>query len=158
MAGMNESVSTIRRVRRPKDQEAIMVRLAQGSDSVFATFVDLLCFAACLGYSRGLSLPFDNSLEPVPWHIFENSGKDSVVNLIAAVSSEDFGIVGADRFDEKLRVFEQYANGGLQVLSELVEKSPKSPFDVITDLILEAQKTTSGVGSPLEQMARDLSW
>jgi dnd system-associated protein 4 len=135
-----------------------MLRLVQGTDSVFTTFADLLCFAACLGYSRGLNSPFDSSLEPVPWHIFENSGKDSVVNLIAAVSSDDFGIVGQDRFDEKLRVFEQYANGGLQILSELVEKSPRSPFDVVTDLILETQKAASEPGSPLEQMARDLSW
>jgi dnd system-associated protein 4 len=145
-------------VRRPKDKEAIMIRLAQGSDSVFATFVDLLCFAACLGYSRGISLPFDSSLEPVPWHIFESAGKDSVVNLVAAVSSDDFGIVGLDRFDEKLRVFEQYANGGLQILTELVEKSPRSPFDVVTDLVLEAHQSASGSGTPLEQMARDLSW
>jgi len=57
-----------------------------------------------------------------------------------------------------LKVFEQYANGGLQVLSELVEKSPKSPFDIVTDLIQEARKTANESGSPLEQMARDLSW
>lgn len=154
----NDNAPTLRRVRRPKDKEAIMLRLTQGNDNVFSTFVDLLCFAACLGYSRDLSVPFENSSEPVPWHIFESSNKDSVVNLIAAVASDDYGIVGIDRFDEKLKVFEQYANGGLQLLSELVDKSPKSPFDIVTDLIQEARKTANESGSPLEQMARDLSW
>jgi hypothetical protein len=83
--------------------------------------MELLCFAACLDHSRGLSLSFENSAEPVPWHVFDNSGKDSIVNLVAAVASEDFAIVGTDRFVEKLRVFEEYADGGLQILSELID-------------------------------------
>jgi dnd system-associated protein 4 len=117
-----------------------------------------MCFAACLGYSRAASIPFEISSEPIPWHIFENSGKDSVVNLVAAVSSEDFTIVGSDKFDDKLKVFEHYANGGLQILAELVEKSPKGPFDIIRDLILDARNITSNSGSSLEEMAKDLSW
>ena len=120
--------------------------------------MELLCFAACLGHARGITLSFDNSAEPVPWHIFENSGKDSVVNLIAAVASDDFAIVGADRFAQKLRVFEDYANGGLQILSELIEKSPKGPFDVIRDLILEAQLGSNSKGSSIDEMAEGLSW
>jgi dnd system-associated protein 4 len=154
----NEVSSSIKRVRRPKDKEELMARLSQGPDRVFDTYMELLCFAACLGHSRGVSLSFDNSSEPVPWHIFENSGKDSVVNLIAAVASEDFAIVGADRFTEKLRVFEDYSNGGLQILSELIEKSPKGPFDVIRDLILEAQGSNNTKGSSIDQMAEGLSW
>jgi dnd system-associated protein 4 len=136
----------------------MMTRLSQGADRVFDTYMELLCFAACLGHSRGLSLSFENSAEPVPWHIFDNSGKDSIVNLVAAVGSEDFAIVGTDRFAEKLRVFEEYANGGLQILSELIDKSPKSPFDVVRDLIIDAEKTNRGTNSSLEEMAKDLSW
>jgi dnd system-associated protein 4 len=136
----------------------MMTRLSQVADRVFDTYMELLCFAACLGHSRGLSLSFENSAEPVPWHIFDNSGKDSIVNLVAAVGSEDFAIVGTDRFAEKLRVFEEYANGGLQILSELIDKSPKSPFDVVRDLIIDAEKTNRGTNSSLEEMAKDLSW
>jgi hypothetical protein len=57
-----------------------------------------------------------------------------------------------------LRVFEEYANGGLQILSELIDKSPKSPFDVVRDLIIDAEKTNRGTNSSLEEMAKDLSW
>lgn len=135
-----------------------MVRLSQGPDSIFSTYMDLMCFAACLGYSRGSSIPFENSSEPIPWHIFENSGKDSVVNLVAAVSSEDFTIVGADKFDEKLKAFEHYANGGLQILGELIDKSPKGPFDIIRDLILDARNIPNKSGPSIEEMAKDLSW
>ena len=135
-----------------------MARLTQGPDRVFDTYMELLCFAACLGHARGISHSFEHSAEPVPWHIFENSGKDSVVNLIAAVASDDFAIVGADRFAQKLRVFEDYANGGLQVLLELIEKSPKGPFDVIRDLILEAQLGSNPKGSSIDEMAEGLSW
>ena len=104
----------------------MMARLSQGADSVFDTYVELLCFAACLGYARNASVPFESSAEAVPWHVFENRGKDSVVNLVAAVASEDFTIVGPDRFDDKLKVFEQYANGGLEILSQLIDKSSSS--------------------------------
>ena len=154
----NETLSAARRVRRPKDKEELMTRLSQGADSVFETYVELLCFAACLGFSRNASLQFESSAEAVPWHIFENRGKDSVVNLIAAVASEDFGIVGPDRFKDKLTVFENYANGGLEILSQLIEKSPKTPFDVIRDLVLEARKAPITSAASIDQMAKDLSW
>jgi dnd system-associated protein 4 len=154
----NESSTTIRRVRRPKDKEEMMARLSQGADSIFDTYVELLCFAACLGYARNASVPFESSAEAVPWHIFENRGKDSVVNLVAAVASEDFTIVGPDRFDDKLKVFEQYANGGLEILSQLIDKSPKTPFDVVRDLVLEAQRISPGSAASIDQMAKDLSW
>jgi dnd system-associated protein 4 len=136
----------------------MMARLSQGSDSVFETYVELLCFAACLGFVRNASVSFESSAEAVPWHIFENRGKDSVVNLVAAVALEDFTIVGPDRFDDKLKVFEQYANGGLEILSQLIDKSPKTPFDVVRDLILEAQRISPGPAASIDQMAKDLSW
>ncbi|HWF66121.1 MAG TPA: hypothetical protein VN670_02380 [Acidobacteriaceae bacterium] len=87
----NDSLGTIRRVRRLKDKEEIMARLSQGASD---TYVELLCFVACLGYARNASVPFESSAEAVSWRIFENRGKDSVVNLVAAVASEDFMIVG----------------------------------------------------------------
>jgi len=145
-------------VRRPKDKEELMVRLSQGADSVFETYVELLCFCACLGYSRNSRLAFEGSAEAVPWHIFENRGKDSVVNLVAAVAAEDFNIVGPDRFKDKLTVFEEYANGGLEILSQMIDKSPKTPFDVIRDLILEAEASPRKADASIDQLAKDLSW
>jgi dnd system-associated protein 4 len=154
----NEVAIVVRRVRRPKDKEELMARLSQGADSVFETYVELLCFAACLGYSRNTPVSFEISAEAVPWHIFENRGMDSVVNLVAAVASEDFGIVGQERFNDKLEVFERYANGGLEILSQLIEKSPKTPFDVVRDLVLDAQKSPISSASSIDQLAKDLSW
>jgi dnd system-associated protein 4 len=135
-----------------------MMRLSQGAESVFETYVELLCFSACLGYSRGSRVPFDATAEAVPWHIFENRGKAAVVNLVAAVASDDFGIVGSDRFKDKLTVFEEYANGGLELLSQLIEKSPKTPFDVVRDLILGSQAPSGASGASIDQLAKDLSW
>jgi hypothetical protein len=78
--------------------------------------------------------------------------------LVAAVASEDFTIVGPDRFESKLKVFEQYANGGLEILSQLIDKSPKTPFDVVRDLVLETQRISPGSAAAIDQMAKDLSW
>lgn len=152
------SLGSSRRVRRPKDKEALMASLTQGPDSVFDNYVELMCFCACLGYSRKNSKPFDATAEPIAWSVFESRGKDAVVNLVAAVASVDFDIVAPDHFVKKLDIFESFANGGLEILGQLIEKSPKTSFDVVRELILEAQVATTGPKDSIDEFAKDLTW
>lgn len=135
-----------------------MSSLTQGSESVFDNYVELMCFCACLGYAKKNSKSFDSSAEPIAWSVFESRGKDAVVNLVAAVASDDYDIVAPDRFAEKLGIFESYANGGLEILGQLIDKSPKTAFDVVRELVLEAQVIPSSSKDSIDEFAKDLSW
>ena len=153
-----ESIGSSRRVRRPKDKESLMASLTQGPESVFDNYVELMCFCACLGYAKKNPKPFEASAEPIAWSVFESRGKDTVVNLVAGVVSDDFDIVAPERFVQKLGIFESYANGGLEIIGQLIDKSPKTSFDVIRELILEAQATPSSPKDSIDEFAKDLTW
>jgi dnd system-associated protein 4 len=117
-----------------------------------------MCFCACLGYAKKNPKPFEASAEPIAWSVFESRGKDTVVNLVAGVVSDDFDIVAPERFVQKLGIFESYANGGLEIIGQLIDKSPKTSFDVIRELILEAQATPSSPKDSIDEFAKDLTW
>lgn len=135
-----------------------MSSLTQGSESVFDNYVELMCFCACLGYAKKNPKPFEATAEPIAWSVFESRGKDAIVNLVAAVASDDFDIVAPDHFIKKLSIFESFANGGLEILGQLIDKSPKTSFDVVRELILEAQSAPSAPKDSIDEFAKGLTW
>ena len=146
------------RVRRPKDKDALLNRLTE-DNTPFATFRDALIFASALGISRDRRESFQQSSEPIPWSVFSNSGSEALINMIAAVSSEDFNVLEPGRFDERLTIFEEYANGGLQIIQEALGASDRPPLDVIKELVLaEEQKQDETERPELSKIAEELSW
>jgi dnd system-associated protein 4 len=123
------------RVRRPKDKDALLNRLVEDR-MPFETFRDVLIFASALGVARNRREPFQQSSEPIPWSVFSNSGSEALINMITSVSSEDFNVLEPDRFGERLTIFEEYANGGLQIIQETLGASDRPPLDVIRELVL----------------------
>jgi dnd system-associated protein 4 len=148
---------TTRRVRRPKDKEKILTRLVD--EKVFETYRDALAFAAALGYSKNSRLAFEQTSEPIPWSVFSGAGHETLVNLLAVVSSRDFDILSAERFDERLVLFEEFANGGLHAIDELLARADRQSLDVILDLIMESEGARETPGElAIEKFASDLSW
>lgn len=111
-----------RRVRVPKDKEALIAKLTRSDDSangVFQTKADLLTFAAVLAYSKKKTgIPFETTSEPIRQEVFQRSGYDTVINLLALATSRDPRCLANDDEAEELRVtiFEEYANAGLEFL------------------------------------------
>jgi len=153
-----EAVRTTRRVRRPKDKEKLLTRLVD--EKVFETYRDALAFAAALGYSKNTREAFDQTSEPIAWSVFSGAGHEALVNLISVVHTNDFDILGAERFDERLVIFEEYANGGLRILEELLGRADRQSLDVVLDMVMEAEAppTETGGAVEIEKFARDLSW
>jgi dnd system-associated protein 4 len=148
----------LRRVRRPADKEALFRKLVD-EERLFETYRDLLAFTAALGYEKGRSMEFKNSLEPINWEIFRGSTAEAVVFMIAGVSKDDFNILSSDRFSEQLQIFEEFANGGLGGIQERLAAPHRPPIEVLLELVQEAE----AVAEPkprleLEKMADELSW
>jgi dnd system-associated protein 4 len=146
-----------RRVRRPKDREALFQILVQ-DEGIFDSYAHLMTFAAALGYFRNRPEKFDESSEPIAWDVFLNAGQESLVNALAAATTGDLEILAYDRLGDRLKVFEEYANGGLLELQKEL-KADRNALDQIRELLTEAQTQETGGKAPdIEKMAKDLSW
>lgn len=135
---MSAAPAAQRRIRRPKDKAELFDRLQQG-DSPFTTMRDVLLFAAGLGWSRERRIPFDRTDEPIHWHTMTSRpGAEPLINMLALSQTDDVTILSEERFEERALMFEEYANGGLEVLRELVANSPKSVVDIVQQLVRQA--------------------
>ena len=130
-----------RRIRRPAEREDVLRLLI--SEGPLDTLRDAMLFAAALGKSRNHRLPFTQSAEPIHWQtMIGRLGTESVVNMIAVTEESgeevvDRALVMSDeRFEERAKCFEEYANGGLEILGAELERSPESPTSVVLKLIL----------------------
>lgn len=130
--------SAQRRVRRPKDKAEIIDRLLQ-DDSPFTTYRDILIFAAGLGWHRQRRIAFEKTDEPIHWHTMTTrASAEPFINMLALSATEDVTVLSDERFEERILAFEEYANGGLEVLRSLLDQSPKSATEVIRTLVNQA--------------------
>lgn len=126
-----------KRIRVPAKHEDLLAKLVRSEDSpygVFSTRADALTFAAALGYSRGVRSPLGDTSEPIRMEIFERRGHDIVFYLLAVDAFDTLEALSSheDWVDKRVRVFEEYANGGLDVLAEEL----RGVDDVIGKLLL----------------------
>jgi dnd system-associated protein 4 len=102
------------RVRRPVQFEVMLNELRD--KGIFKTYKDALVFSACLGKKRNKRVPFAKSSEPVHLSIFSGDFDKMVINSIAVAEDEDAFLLSEEREDEKIKIFEEYACGGLEIL------------------------------------------
>src|SRR5438874_2284392 len=131
MAG---STGPQRRLNRPKDKDDLLQQLTEHGP--FEEYRDVLVFAAALGWHEQRRIPLAAKSEPIRWEVATNRrGTEALVNMIAAVKSGDPEILAGDRFEERLTIFEEYANGGLEILRALLDTEPRPAVDVVLELV-----------------------
>ena len=134
-----------RRVRRSSDFDDVLDQIV-GKDKPFMAMRDALLFAACLGFSKERRVKLNkNQSEPIRWDVMTNrNGCETAVNLIAVLCNEDDPeILSESRFDERITMFEEYASGGLEIIKNLINASPKQVREVLLQLIDESLPKTS---------------
>lgn len=113
------------RIRVAKDKADLVKGLisADGGNGPFQTFADVIIFAAALGAKYNKRVPFQevSKREPVPIRIetFMSMGYDVVIKLLGITETQNIQILSPHEEDlEKQRneIFEEYANGGLEIL------------------------------------------
>jgi dnd system-associated protein 4 len=113
----------MRRIQRAIDKEPIVKALTDGEQPCFREIFRLLIFAAMLGMKLERREPLEkvDSGKAVPEAYFTNSPVwPGLIYLIGLVETSSTSVLqGTDEADDTLvKVFEEYANGGLAYLKE----------------------------------------
>jgi dnd system-associated protein 4 len=115
------------RIKIAKDKVDLVKDLvdAKGNNGPFETYADLLVFAAALGikYNKRVPIKEISKTEPAPiaLEIFISRGYDWAIKLLAINATEDeksINIYDSAMEEERITIFEEYANGGLEKLRE----------------------------------------
>lgn len=113
------------RIHEDMVQRLAMIKLPGTDRTLFPTIRELLCFSALLGYSEGRRIPLDRSegTEDVSYQQFERRDAEDLIFLIALADSKDPEILKDGEEGRCAEIFEEYANGGLQVLRDAMLRS-----------------------------------
>lgn len=115
------------RVRVGKDKADLVKALTLGNDTTgpFQTYADAIAFAAALGAKRKkrVALQEVSKKEPgaIGQEIFISRGYDRLIKLLAIAETKDINIISpndAEAEETRIAIFEEYANGGLEILQE----------------------------------------
>jgi len=115
------------RVRIAKDQADLVKALTASVETTgpFQTYADVIAFAAALGVKHKKRSPLGTiaKKEPAPigFEIFVSRGYDALIKLLALVETKDAKILSSfdtQAEEERIHIFEEYANGGLQILRD----------------------------------------
>jgi len=118
------------------------------NDGLFPYFRDILLFASAIGFSNDRRVPFTNaSGDPIRYETLTGPMfSEALINMIAAnVVADDPEIMDGPRIEERVKIFEEYANGGLEYLQEQVNVRHQPAALVIMDFVTEAFSESGGV-------------
>lgn len=138
-------------IRRPKQFEEMLRKLCQEDNKIFLTYKDALVFAACLGFHRNKRQPFEKSSEPVSYHIFRGEYDAAIFNSIGLVVEKDPHIMGVDFESKRIRIFEEYACGGLEVIEDEIYKGAGNWEQLLLSMVARQAKPESSVLDDITQ-------
>ncbi len=114
-----------KRIKIAKDKAKLVKDLKSAADTTgpFQTYVEVMLFAAALGAKRKKRVPlveFSRDLDPIRRDYFANNRCELVINLLAISETKEQNILADDEKsdEERIKIFEEYANGGLEILQD----------------------------------------
>jgi dnd system-associated protein 4 len=132
------------------------------SDAKFPTYRDILLFAAAVGFRMDRRVAFSaSSGDPIRYEtLLAPAFSDTLINMISAgVVADDPEIMDATRIEERIKIFEEYANGGLEYLQEQVNTRHQPVDLVVLDLVTEAFAEGGGVKPvSVDELLRGVNW
>lgn len=148
------------RIRRPQQHEALLQELRD--DGTFPTFRDILLFAAAVGAQVKRRVEFTSSGgDPIRYETLkEPAFSEALINMLAAYENpDDAEIMAGTRLGERLRIFEEYANGGLEYIQEQVNVRHEPAKLVVIALATEALSYTSGAEAvSVDELLSGVNW
>jgi dnd system-associated protein 4 len=128
----------------------------------FATFRDILLLAAAVGYRFSRRSGFSQTAgDPIRYETLTGPAfSEALINMIAAnVVREDPEVMDAARIEERVLIFEEYANGGLEYIQEQVNVRHQPAALVVGDLVTEALSAGGGA-TPIsvDELLGGVSW
>ena len=130
------------RVAPPREFEEIIARLVDQPPlgvRIFTSKAKVLLFAASLGYRRKRRVKIERRGEPVRYDIFERALDDSFIDALAVAETGDLHVLDAERSEERIGIFEEYAHGGLIEMNRVCFIEAGDPLSELVRVILEGQ-------------------
>ncbi|WP_102417220.1 DNA phosphorothioation-associated protein 4 [Mycobacterium sp. 4858] len=148
------------RARRPQQHEALMQEMQ--TEAKFPTYRDILLFAAGVGFHQQRRVPFTaSSGDPIRYEVLTYPGfSDTLINMIATnVVSDDPEIMDGSRLEERIKIFEEFANGGLEYIQEQINVRHQPVNLIVIDLVTEALADDGGA-KPLsvDELLGGVNW
>lgn len=148
------------RIRRPQQHERLMKELQD--EGGFGTFRDLLLLGAAVGYRFGRRVAFsDTAGDPIRYETLTGpTFSEALINMIAAnVVTDDPEIMDGVRIEERITIFEEFANGGLEYIQEQVNVRHQPAALVVGDLVSEALSESGGATpASVDELLGGVSW
>lgn len=137
------------RIRVAKDKAELVKALtsADGGTGSFQTFADVIVFAAALGAKHQKRVPLGeiSKREPSPIRLeyFASMGHDWVIKLLGVTETKAIKILSLneEKYEtQRNQIFEEYANGGLEILLAELRGSVDYTERLLLILSLERDK------------------
>lgn len=148
------------RIRRPQEHERLMKELQD--EGGFGTFRDILLLAAAVGYRFSRRAAFsDTAGDPIRYETLTGPAfSEALINMIAAnVVTDDPEIMDGVRIEERVTIFEEYANGGLEYIQEQVNVRHQTATLVVGDLVSEALSGSGGANAAtVDELLGGVTW
>jgi dnd system-associated protein 4 len=115
------------RIKVARNKAELVKELTASSETTgpFHTYADVMVFAAVLGAKQKKRVPLEEISKkepgPIALEIFISRGYDVIFKLLAIVETKDKAILASNEENsekERIHIFEEYANGGLEILRE----------------------------------------
>lgn len=109
-------------VKRSRKYEETL-QLLGGKDAMFLTLREALTFCAVLGYKERRSRKLDDSgTEDIAGAQYMNNEAVDVLFALALAETGNSDILRLDREKECVQIYEEYANGGLELVTSWIER------------------------------------
>lgn len=120
---------------------------------VFQTYAEVITFAAVVGFHYQRRLPLGETSRKDPDPIPLNQFKDAqIIDLIAVAHEQDAKVLMHDEDHEQMRanLFQEYANGGLQILEEKLRGVDGYLNHILLMLMNQQQQSETDFGIDLD--------
>lgn len=123
----------MRAVKRRKIHEDTVRLLGdrqnESQKPLFGSMREAFVFAAYLGFDAGNRGKIEGETYEIDSRIIErNLDALNAIDLIALSTTNDLNILNDDREEERIAIFEEFADGGFQILDEWLKASPSDTF------------------------------
>lgn len=136
------------RIRRDKKHDALIERLTKGDEGVFSDIWRVLVFAAFVGaknQKRSAIIDFESG-KAFPLNYLQPSCGPGFLSLLGISATEGNEILRSKEGnqDQLILIFEEYANAGMEIISERVAAA-SSPIEAILTLIDEGKESCGSI-------------
>jgi dnd system-associated protein 4 len=148
------------RIRVARDKAELVKSLIASAEnnSPFQTYADVILFAAVLGAKQKQRTPLGEISKkepgPISIEIFIARGYDPVMKLIAIAATENINVIlpvggastvsnRAEFEQQRIQIFEEYANGGLDILDRELRGAVDYTERILLMLSVAASRQTS---------------